>query len=34
MGTGSIKTWTRVKYSKERIDEVVLAKDSAVVFPI
>lgn len=29
-GTGSMKTWTRVEYSEERTDELVLAKDGAV----
>lgn len=31
---GSMKTWTRVEYSEERTDEVVLVRDGEVVPPI
>ena len=30
---GAIKTWKRVEYAEERVDEVVLVKAGAVVVP-
>lgn len=33
-GAGSMKTWTRVEYSGDRNDEVVLAKDGMVHAPV
>jgi len=33
-GAGSMKTWTRVEYSGDRNDEVVLAKDGVVHTPV
>jgi hypothetical protein len=33
MSTGSLKTWKRVKYAMDRVNELVLIESGAVVDP-